>query len=128
MPPWPSDCPLADFCSGKPESSPPSAEFVTDEGHGGPRFRLSYRLNTDGTLNVKFELSSPGAGFRMGQGAQFGLALTSAICPRPGGLAWMEMGEVPEPLRPHCLHRRPTTEPASLTCLDALPHVDLAHL
>ncbi|WP_161663968.1 hypothetical protein [Corallococcus silvisoli] len=46
------------------EDSPASAEFVTDEGRGGPRFRLSYRLNADGTLNVKFEIAPPGAEFR----------------------------------------------------------------
>ncbi|TSC34229.1 hypothetical protein [Corallococcus sp. Z5C101001] len=46
------------------EASPASAEFVTDEGRGGPRFRLSYRLNADGTLNVKFEIAPPGAEFR----------------------------------------------------------------
>ncbi|WP_147451976.1 hypothetical protein [Corallococcus sp. CA041A] len=50
--------------SARAESSPASAEFVTDEAAGTPRFRLSYLLNTDGTLNVKFEIAPPGAGFR----------------------------------------------------------------
>ncbi|WP_147443278.1 FABP family protein [Corallococcus sp. AB045] len=51
--------------AARAESSPASAEFVTDEASGAPRFRLSYLLNTDGTLNVRFEIAPPGgAGFR----------------------------------------------------------------
>lgn len=50
--------------AARAESSPASAEFVTDEAAGTPRFRLSYRLNADGTLNVKFEIAPPGSDFR----------------------------------------------------------------
>lgn len=51
--------------AARAESSPASAEFVTDEASGAPRFRLSYLLNTDGTLNVRFEIAPPGgADFR----------------------------------------------------------------
>ncbi|WP_223643593.1 hypothetical protein [Corallococcus sp. EGB] len=50
--------------SARAEGSPASAEFVTDGAPGTPRFRLSYRLNAGGTLNVKFEIAPPGSDFR----------------------------------------------------------------
>jgi hypothetical protein len=43
-------------------SSPPGAVFLSDESAGMPRFRLSYRLNADGTLYIGFEMAPPGSG------------------------------------------------------------------
>jgi hypothetical protein len=39
---------------------PAGAVFLSDELAGVPRFRLSYRLNADGTLAVAFEMAPPG--------------------------------------------------------------------
>ena len=50
--------------AARAEGSPARAEFVTDEAPGTPQFRLSYRLNPDGTLNTTFEIAPPGSGFR----------------------------------------------------------------
>ncbi|MCP3100042.1 hypothetical protein LZ198_14290 [Myxococcus sp. K15C18031901] len=44
--------------------SPPGAEFVTAEGTGGPRFRLTNLRTSDDTLLVRFEVAPPGGAFR----------------------------------------------------------------
>jgi len=41
--------------------SPKSAVFLSDEAPGVPRFRLTYRLNTDGTVGIVFEIAPPGS-------------------------------------------------------------------
>lgn len=42
-------------------SSPPGAVFLSDGSTGAPQFRLSYRLNADGTLSIGFEMAPPGS-------------------------------------------------------------------
>ncbi len=41
--------------------APPEATFLSDETAGAPRFRLTYRVNQDGTMKVAFEIAPPGA-------------------------------------------------------------------
>lgn len=42
-------------------SAPGQATFVSDAVAGMPRFRLTYRLNDDGTVNIAFAIAPPGA-------------------------------------------------------------------
>ena len=44
--------------------SPPAAVFASDGDSGGPRFRLSYGKNADGTVSVVFDVAPPGGELR----------------------------------------------------------------
>jgi hypothetical protein len=42
-------------------SGPKGAIFLSDSAAGAARFRLTYRLNPDGTLAIAFDVARPGA-------------------------------------------------------------------
>lgn len=44
-----------------PSAEPKGAVFLSDASSGGPRFRLTYRLNPDGTVAIAFDIAPPGA-------------------------------------------------------------------
>ena len=44
--------------------SPNAVTFESDATQPGPRYRLSYTLDGQGTLNGKFEVAPPGAGYK----------------------------------------------------------------
>ena len=46
----------------KATEAPREATFVSEESAGAPRFRLSYRMKGDGTMETAFEIAPPGGG------------------------------------------------------------------
>lgn len=40
---------------------PKTAVFLSDEAPGAPRFRLTYRMKSDGILAIVFDIAPPGA-------------------------------------------------------------------
>ena len=44
-----------------PAEEPKGAVFLSDEAPGTPRFRLSYRMNPDGTVRIIFDMAPPGS-------------------------------------------------------------------